>query len=67
MEPDKSRDRWLHFPKRVSEERAVIQRSHFAANPTRFNPSPTPDKKNRKIFSFIFNSLELGKTTDQAV
>jgi len=57
----------LHFSKRVSEERAEIQRSHFAANPTRFNPNQTPDNKIEKLFIFIFSTLELGKTTDQAV
>jgi hypothetical protein len=66
MEPDKSRDRWVHFPKGVSEEKAMIQRLQIAANPTRFNPRPTPDKKTGKLFCFIFNDLSLGKTPDQA-
>jgi hypothetical protein len=33
----------------------------------RFNPNETPDNRIKKLFFFIFNNLELGKTTDQAV
>jgi hypothetical protein len=62
-----SNDHWVRIPKRVSEESAMIQRSHFGANPTRFNPNQTPYKKSAKLFCFIFYNLALGKTTDQAV
>ena len=57
----------MSISKRVSEERAMIQRSKVRANPTRFNPNPTPCKKSAELFLFVFNNLELGKTTDQAV
>jgi hypothetical protein len=50
----------------VCEQKAVIQRSQFGANPTRINPKPTPDKKPGKLFFFIYNDLSLGKTPDQA-
>jgi hypothetical protein len=43
------------------------QRSHFVANPTRFNPGETPNNRNEKLLFPIFNNLGLGKTTDQAV
>jgi hypothetical protein len=56
MEPNKSRVRWLHFPKGVSEKRAVIQRSHFAANPMRFDPYQ-PQIRKQKTLLLYFQDL----------
>jgi hypothetical protein len=56
----------LHISKGVCEQKAVIQRSQFGANPTRLNPNETPDNRIEKLFLFIFNNLSLGKTPDQA-
>jgi hypothetical protein len=56
----------LHISKGVCEQKAVIQRSQFGANPTRLNPNETPNNRIEKLFFFIFNNLSLGKTPDQA-
>lgn len=61
-----SNDHWFRISKAVSVKKAMIQRSQIRSNPTKFNPSETPDNKNKKFFSFIFNDLQLGKTTDHA-
>jgi hypothetical protein len=62
-----SNDHWFRIAKAVSVQKAMIQRSQLRSNPTKFNPNETPDKKNEKLFSFVFNGLQLGKTTDHAV
>jgi hypothetical protein len=49
------------------EETAMNQRSQPRANPVKFNPTATPSKQSEKLFSFIFNTLALLKTTDHAM
>jgi hypothetical protein len=45
----------------------MIQRSQNHANPTSFNPMPTPLNPAKELFAFIFNNLALFETTDHTV
>jgi hypothetical protein len=67
LRSQESSDLGFHIYKGVSVEKAMIQRSQIRPNPTKFNPNETPNKIRAKFFSFVFNNLQLGKTTDHAV
>jgi hypothetical protein len=49
-----AKELWFQISKAESVQKAMIQRSQIQSNPTKSNPNETPDKKNKKFFSFVF-------------